>query len=118
MTPENTPQKLKVGDKIYAISFGKIDCVLTIERVTATQATAKDGLYKFDINVSEIGYVRIKGTSPTWSNVAYKIENEDLKELKFVQDAVILIQNAKVRNLPASALQQIVQIIKDNTPQQ
>ena len=52
------PAVLSVGAKVYRTNYSQITDVIVIERVTKTQAIAKNGTYKFDVNVSSSGYVR------------------------------------------------------------
>jgi len=68
------PTILFVGAKLYRTSYNDIVEVITVERVTKTQAIAKGGAYKFDIEVSDYGTARQLGKKDRWSNTAFYLE--------------------------------------------
>lgn len=69
--------KLKIGDRIYIKQYGGIRSIQTITRITPTMA--KSDRYSFDLDISESGYVKIKGQDKWASESAY-IETAELKK--------------------------------------
>ena len=100
---------LKVGDKVYKFNRNHITEIIIIKRVTKTQAISCD--YKFNINISSIGTVKLIGKEDPWSFISFYIETEELK--KTYEKQVILSEISKIdfKELSLDKLKEIINII-------
>jgi hypothetical protein len=111
-TENNNKNVLFVGAKIYGISrYNCIQVIVTIERVTKTQAIGKDGHFRFKINVSEFGTVkRISDSSYyLWD---YYLETPELKEQFWRQQTILKLQKTDYNKLSVENLKKILSIIE------
>ena len=106
------PNVLTVGSRVYRISFSSIVEVIVIERVTKTQAIAKNGACKFDINISKTGSIRRIGERNTYSRQSFRLETEELKHQLWHQNAVQACNDTQFSKLPIEDLREILSIIQ------
>lgn len=104
---------LKPGDKIYKINYGSIVRVVTIDRVTRTQAITKDSETKFRINLSSSGSAKEIGNSDRWDTGHWWLENDQLKEKLFDQKLVGQIKKIEFSTLPIDKIKKILSIVDE-----
>lgn len=101
--------KLNVGDRLYKTSHYKtIEQVVTIERVTNTQAFSSS--MKFKRELSENGIARLIGGS-SWTLHYWKKENEELQERLFRQNSIKYIKEVDYKLISTDKLKQILDIL-------
>jgi hypothetical protein len=99
---------LKIGDKIYSTSYGSINGVLTIDRITKNFAFCGDTKFQIEYN---LGIQIVPRTR--WHSTSYNIETEELqKELK-IQRARRFVEVSNLSKLTESQIFRIEQIIKE-----
>ena len=103
---------LKEGSRIYRTIFDKITEVITIERVTKTQAISTNGTYKFKIDVSSNGYVMKIGNTDKSSTVSYYIESPQLKKQLWKQQAIKKLKEIEYSKLHDETIEKLLEIIK------
>lgn len=85
------PKTLSVGSVVYRLHNNEITHIITIDRITKTQAISNNGTYsmRFNINVSKFGGVtEISASRNYWEK--YSIETPELKEQYLRQLAVLI----------------------------
>lgn len=102
---------LFVGAKLYRINYKDITEVVTIERVTKTQAIAKDGRYKFGIELSSYGTARKIGDTNIWSSSSFHLETPKLKEQLWRQQSVKKLKDADYSKLSAKVLKELLLLV-------
>lgn len=102
---------LKIGDRIYAESYSKIISVYTVNRVTKTLAFCENEA-KFKIEYSDSGYCYKSGNTDKWNSFSYWIENENMKEKWYRQNAISKIRSFKYEDLETNKIQAIISLIK------
>ena len=105
------PAVLSVGSKVYRTNYSQITDVITIERVTKTQAIAKNGTYKFDVNVSSSGYVRKLGQTDRLSSASFYLETEELKQQLWKQQAIATLKNTDFSKLSVEILRELLSVL-------
>jgi hypothetical protein len=105
------PAVLSVGSKVYRTNYSQITDVITIERVTKTQAIAKNGTYKFDVNVSSNGYVRKIGQTDRWSSAGFYLETDELKQQLWKQQAITILKNTDFSKLSDETLRELLSVL-------
>lgn len=105
------PAVLSVGSKVYRTNYSQITDVITIERVTKTQAIAKNGTYKFYVNVSKSGYVRKLGKTDVWSSASFYVETEKLKQQLWQQQAIATLKNTDFSKLSVETLRELLSVL-------
>lgn len=105
------PAVLFVGAKVYRTNYSQITDVIVIERVTKTQAIAKNGAYKFDVNVSISGYVRKLGQIDKWSSASFYLETEELKQQLWQQQAIATLKKTDFSKLSADILKKLLSVL-------
>jgi hypothetical protein len=117
--PENEnkkfPSTLFVGARVYRINYGDITDVITIERVTKSQAIAKGGGYRFKIDVNSYGYVTEIGESNRWSSSTHYLETPELREKLLRQNAIRKIKKVNFSKLSLDALNQILSLVGEDS---
>jgi hypothetical protein len=111
-TTEN--RLLKTGDKLYKVNYNAVVEIFTIERTTKTQALAKDGRYKFRIELSSWGTASVMGDTDKWSSATYYIETDELKEKVFKQNAIRKIKDYDYSLATIEQLKDILVILKSS----
>lgn len=107
METEIALKMLAVGDKVYKTSYGAVQEILTIDKVTPAQAHC--GHLKFRRSVETRGYVKEIGG---WdSYCSYYIETEELKEKYFRQAAPKKILSYNYDKLPTEKIKAILEIL-------
>ena len=104
-------KKLDVGDIIYGENriYG-IREVLTVERVTPTQAICKKSKFKREINNN--GEVRIIGEDlGAFNKTRYYLETEEIKKKFLRQNLIIRLVNFNYSSLTTETLQKIDSIL-------
>jgi len=105
-------KELQVGDKLYYTSHYKnVDHIVTIERVTNTQAIA--GSTKFKRVLSSQNTASVIGYN-SWSVGFWQLENEEMKDRLFRQKAIKEIKETDYKNVPSENLKQILEILTTN----
>jgi hypothetical protein len=104
-------RELKIGDRIYKVyTRSEITEVITIGRVTKTQAISEDDKYHFHININSLGATPI-GVRERFSMFSYKLETNELKERLETQNLIRSVSKIDLTKLTKEQLQQIKQII-------
>lgn len=100
-------KQLQVGDKLYRTSHYKtIDRVVTIERVTNTQAISGHTKFKRTLNGNEVASV--VGDS-SWSVHFWQLESEELKERLFRQTAIKQLKEFDYSKVSTEIIKHILQ---------
>lgn len=111
MNTTEEKRKLKVGDKVYETIYGDIRRILTIERLTNTQAIA--GNMKFSIEYQSSGKVKEIGSSKDrWNTTHYYLETEELKERKQRTDILNSISRIDFEAYPTEKLLTVIGLLK------
>lgn len=105
------PAVLFVGAKLYRTNYKEITEVITIERVTKTQAIAKGGVYKFGIEVSSYGTVRRLGNTDRWSSASFYLETPKLKEQLWKQQTVKKLKDTDYSKLSTEVLKELLSLV-------
>lgn len=105
--------QLKVGDRIYRKSYGKVTGVYVIERLTKTTAVSNNGK-KFRIDYSESGWVNDIG-SERWASNSFYIETPELQIEYFRQLAYNKVKSSDLTKLTTEQLKAILDIIEPKT---
>lgn len=106
-----TTNKLFVGAKLYRTNYNEITDVITIERVTKTQAIAKGGTYKFSIEVSSFGTASKIGNTDRWSSASFYLETEKLKKQLWKQKTVKRLKDTDFSKLEDEVLEKLISLI-------
>lgn len=109
-TPNNTvfPNVLFVGAKIYKTNYQEVREIITIERVTKTQAISENGTYKFAIEVSSDGTARRLGNTDRWSSGSFYLETPKLKEKMWRMTAVKQLKDADYSKFNTEVLKELL----------
>lgn len=113
MSSEKAARLIKAGDKIYKKQYGTIE-VITIGRVTKTQAVCTNGIYKFrpEVRDSVSGYCAGIGEKTVgYGSTSWYIESEELKEAYFRQNTIAYIKGFDYSKAETDKLRQILAII-------
>ncbi len=112
-TCDNTvlPAVLFVGAKIYRTNYNEIIEVITIERVTKTQAIAKGGTYKFGIEISSYGTARKLGNTDRWSSASFYLETPKLQEQLWKQQTVKKLEDTDYSKLSTEVLKELLSLV-------
>jgi hypothetical protein len=105
------PAVLFVGAKLYRTNYNEITEVIIIERVTKTQAIAKNGTYKFGIEVSSYGTVRKLGNTDRWSSAIFYLETPKLQEQLWKQQTVKKLKDTDYSKLSVETLKELLSVI-------
>lgn len=103
------PAVLFVGAKLYRTNYNSITEVLTIERVTKTQAIS--GFNKFRIELSSYGTAYKMGSTDRWSSASYYLETPELKEKLWKQEAVQKLSKVDYSKLSTKVLKELLSLI-------
>lgn len=116
MKTENNNNILFVGAKIYetSIFYKSIKQIITIERVTKTQAIAQGGKYKFNIKISESGDVKRISDDTIYTAGNYYLENPELKEQFWREQTVRKLVETNYKKLSTKDLGKILSIIENS----
>jgi len=105
------PAVLFVGAKLYRTNYNDITEIITIERVTKTQAIAKGGTYKFGIEVSSYGTARKLGNTDRWSSSSFYLETPKLQEQLWKQQTVKKLKDTDYSKLSTEVLKELLSLI-------
>ena len=105
------PAVLFVGAKLYRTNYNDITEVISIERVTKTQAIAKGGTYKFGIEVSSYGTARTLGNTDRWSSASFYLETPKLQEQLWKKQAVKKLKETDYSKLSAEVLKELLSLV-------
>lgn len=105
------PAVLLVGSKLYRTNYGEISEVIEIERVTKTQAIAKNGNYKFDINISNWGTAKKLGNTDRWSSSTFYVETKELKNKLIRQKNLNRLKNEDYSKLSDETLSKLLAVL-------
>lgn len=105
------PAVLFVGAKLYRTNYNEITEVITIERVTKTQAIAKGGTYKFRIEVSSHGNAKKLGNTDRWSSASFYLETPKLQEQLWKQQAVKKLKDTDYSKLSTEFLKELLSLV-------
>lgn len=103
------PAILFVGAKLYRINYNEITEVLTIERVTKTQAIS--GNNKFRIELSNYSTASKMGYTDRWSNTSYYLETPELKEKLWEQETVRKLSKVDYSKLSTEVLKELLSLV-------
>jgi len=106
------PAVLFVGAKLYRTNYNDITEVITIERVTKTQAIAKGGDYKFGIELSRYGTARKLGNTDRWSSASFYLETPKLQEQLWRQQTVKKLKDTDYSKLSTEVLKELMSLLK------
>jgi hypothetical protein len=105
------PAVLFVGAKLYRTYYNVITEVITIERVTKTQAIAKGDTYKFSIEVSSYGTARKLGNIDKWSSASFYLETPKLQEQLWKQETVTKLKETDFSKLSTEVLKELLSLV-------
>lgn len=105
------PTVLFVGAKLYRINYNDITEIIIIERVTKTQAIAKNGTYKFGIEVSSYGTARQLGNTDRWSSAIFYLETPKLQEQLWKQQTVKKLKDTDYNKLSVETLKELWSVL-------
>ena len=105
------PAVLFVGAKLYRTHYNEITEVITIERVTKTQAIAKNGTYKFGIEVSSYGTAIKLGNTDKWSCASFYLETPKLQEQLWKQQTVRKLKDTDYNKLTVETLKELLSVL-------
>jgi len=105
------PAVLFVGAKLYRTNYNVITDVITIERVTKTQAIAKGGAYKFGIEVSSYGAARKLGNTDRLSSTSFYLETPKLQEQLWRQQTVKKLKDTDYSKLSTEVLKELLSLV-------
>lgn len=102
-------ETLKAGDRVYAIgsNTNEIKRVITIERITKTQAIG--GGYKFKLEYYD-KHIRLVGDG-AYSMLVYRLETPELIETLKIQRILRSIKTFDFASLPIDKLDKVAEII-------
>jgi len=101
-------KQLQVGDKLYQTSHYKnIEAVITIDRVTNTQAFS--GSRKFKRVLGSQNIATVIGSS--WSIYFYQLEDTELQDRLFRQNAIKKIKESDYKSVSSENLKHILEIL-------
>lgn len=104
---------LTVGDKIYEKGNYGITDVLTIGRLTKTQAISECGNYRFRLELDSYGSATKIGPTEIWSSRTYYLETPELKAKLIRQVNIKRLKNVDFNSLSDATLEQILIIINN-----
>lgn len=104
---------LFAGAKLYRYYGSRIEEIITIDRVTKTQAIA--GSFKFKIELSSDGIAKKIPNTESWSFSIYYLETPELIEQYFRQQAIEKLSVFNYKNVSTESLKQILAIIEKET---
>lgn len=107
------PSVLFVGAKLYRTNYNDITEVIVIERVTKTQAIAKNATYKFKIEVSSYGTAIKIGNTDRWSSASFYLETPKLKEQLWKQQAVKKLKETDYSKLSVEKLRDLLSVLNN-----
>ena len=102
---------LFVGARIYKQNYNDITQIITIDRVTKTQAFSNCGNYKFNIGLSSYGTAKKIGNTERWTNASYYLETKKLKETLFKQETVRKLSKTDFSKFGVEILKSIVSLV-------
>lgn len=105
------PAVLFVGAKLYRTNYNDITEVITIERVTKTQAIAKNGTYKFGIEVSSYGTARKLGNTDRWARASFYLETPKLQEQLWRQQNIKKLKDTDFSKLSTEVLKELLSLL-------
>lgn len=103
--------ELKVGDRIYEESYGKVVGIHTVERVTKTMAICERGI-RFKLEYVKPDWIN-KIDKARWANESYSLETEQLKEKVFRRKFASKITKIDYDSFPTEKMMKILEILKD-----